>query len=38
MAIKKSELFSHLWKSGDELRDGMDAPNTKITPRRCRNS
>ena len=29
MAIKKSELLSHLWKSGDELRDGMDASQHK---------
>ena len=25
MAIKKSELYSSLWKSCDELRGGMDA-------------
>jgi hypothetical protein len=25
MAIKKSELYSALWKSCDELRGGMDA-------------
>jgi hypothetical protein len=25
MAIKKSELYSSLWKSCDELRRGMDA-------------
>lgn len=30
MAIKKSELYSTLWKCCDELRGGMDAGNTKI--------
>jgi type I restriction enzyme M protein len=25
MALKKSELYSSLWKSCDELRGGMDA-------------
>ncbi len=29
MAIKKSELYSALWKSCDELRGGMDAANYK---------
>ncbi len=29
MPIKKSELYSSLWKSCDELRDGMDAPQYK---------
>ena len=29
MAIKKSELYSSLWKSCDELRDGMDASQYK---------
>jgi type I restriction enzyme M protein len=29
MAIKKSDLYSSLWASGDELRDGMDASQYK---------
>ena len=29
MAIKKSELYSKLWRSCDELRGGMDASNYK---------
>ena len=29
MAIKKSELYSSLWKSCDELRGGMDADKFK---------
>lgn len=29
MAIKKSELYSSLWASCDELRDGMDASQYK---------
>jgi len=29
MAIKKSELYGSLWKSGDELRGGMDASQYK---------
>ena len=29
MAIKKSELYSSLWKSCDELRRGMDASQYK---------
>jgi hypothetical protein len=29
MAIKKSELYSPIWKSCDELRGGMDANNTR---------
>src|SRR5208282_129555 len=29
MAIKKSELYSQLWKSCDELRGGMDASQYK---------
>ena len=29
MAIKKSELYSKLWKSCDELRGGMDASQYK---------
>ncbi len=27
MALKKSELYSSLWSSCDELRGGMDAAN-----------
>ena len=30
MAIKKSELYSSLWASCDELRGGMDASRYKI--------
>lgn len=30
MAIKKSELYSTLWRSCDELRGGMTLVNTKI--------
>jgi type I restriction enzyme M protein len=29
MALKKSELYSSLWKSCDELRGGMDASQYK---------
>ena len=29
MALKKSELYSHIWKSCDELRGGMDASQYK---------
>lgn len=29
MAMKKSELYSHLWASCDELRGGMDASQYK---------
>ncbi len=29
MAIKKSELYSSLWRSCDELRGGMDASQYK---------
>ena len=29
MAIKKSDLYSSLWQSCDELRDGMDASQYK---------
>jgi len=29
MAIKKSDLYSKLWKSCDELRGGMDASQYK---------
>lgn len=29
MAIKKSELYSSLWKSCDELRGGMDSSQYK---------
>ena len=29
MAIKKSELYSSIWKSCDELRSGMDASQYK---------
>ena len=29
MAIKKSELYSSIWKSCDELRGGMDASQYK---------
>jgi hypothetical protein len=31
MPIKKSELYSSLWKSCDELRGGMDASQYKDT-------
>ncbi len=30
MAIKKSEIYSELWKSCDELRRGMDAKKKQI--------
>ena len=30
MPIKKSELYSSLWKSCDELRGGMDALSAKV--------
>jgi type I restriction enzyme M protein len=30
MALKKSELYSHLWASCDELRGGMDASQYKV--------
>jgi len=30
MAIKKSELYSTLWKSCDELRVGIDASKYKV--------
>jgi type I restriction enzyme M protein len=30
MAIKKSELYSSLWKSCDELRGGMDELEAKV--------
>ena len=29
MAIKKTQLYSHLWKAADELRGGMDASQYK---------
>ena len=29
MPLKKSEFYSSLWKSCDELRDGMDASQYK---------
>jgi type I restriction enzyme M protein len=29
MSIKKSELYSHIWQSCDELRGGMDASEYK---------
>lgn len=29
MALKKSDLYSSLWKSADELRGGMDASQYK---------
>ncbi|MBN2374266.1 hypothetical protein JXL19_10820 [bacterium] len=32
MALKKSELYSSLWKSCDELRGGMDASQHKEQP------
>jgi len=32
MAIKKSDLYSSLWASCDELRGGMDARVTWFTP------
>jgi type I restriction-modification system DNA methylase subunit len=32
MAIKKSELYSSLWKSCDELRGGMDASQPRHIP------
>jgi hypothetical protein len=35
MALKKSELYSSLWSSCDELRGGMDAGNTRITSSSC---
>jgi type I restriction enzyme M protein len=35
MAIKKSELYSSLWKSCDELRGGMDASQYKDYVRRA---
>lgn len=30
MAVKKSELYSTLWKCCDELRGGMDASQYRI--------
>lgn len=30
MAVKKSKLYSSLWASCDELRDGMDANVAKL--------
>ncbi|MDX1530146.1 MAG: type I restriction-modification system subunit M N-terminal domain-containing protein [Rhodothermales bacterium] len=30
MAVKKSDLYSSLWKSCDELRGGMDASQCKV--------
>lgn len=34
MAIKKSDLYSSLWASGDDLRGGMDASTCRavVTP------
>ena len=31
MALKKSELYSSLWSSCDELRGGMDAKDAEIS-------
>ena len=35
MAIKKSDLYSSLWASCDELRGGMDASQYKATSCSC---
>ena len=37
MALKKSQLYSSLWQSCDELRGGMDASQYKdyVLTRRC---
>ncbi|MDB4644471.1 hypothetical protein OAF37_00295 [Rubripirellula sp.] len=34
MAVKKSELYSSLWKMCDELRGGMDAEITALEQKR----
>ena len=36
MALKKSQLYSSLWSSCDELRGGMDASQYKDYVQECR--